>query len=126
MNDFKQKCITLREQDLSLLEIAKITGRPKTSVYCHIRDIPLSSGKLKKVYELNLQHLLRVAKSRRGKSARAFTAFDTWNIEKVSLVAHLLFDGEIKRHGCFYNNRNKALLDNVESCMKELYTFPPA
>src|SRR3989344_1673408 len=126
MNDFKQKCITLREQDLSLLEIAKITGRPKTSVYFHIRDIPLSSGKLKKVYELNLQHLLRVAESRRGKSARGFRSFDKWDTVKVSLVAHLLFDGEIKRYGCFYNNRNKMLLDRVERHMKELYAFPPA
>jgi len=126
MNDFKQKCITLREQDLSLLEIAKITGRPKTSVYFHIRDIPLSSGKLKKVYELNLQHLLRVAESRRGKSARGFRSFDTWDTVKVSLVAHLLFDGEIKRYGCFYNNRNKTLLKKVERHMREIYAFPPA
>lgn len=126
MNSFKQKCITLRKQDRSLLEIAKITGRPKTSVYFHIRDIPLSPTKLKKVYELNLQHLSRVAKSRRGKSAREFKSFDTWNTQKVSLVAHLIFDGEIKRYGCFYNNRNKALLHKVEQYMKELYDFPPA
>lgn len=126
MNSFKQKCITLRKQDKSLLEIAKITGRPKTSVYFHIRDIPLSSSKLKKVYELNLQHLTRVAESRRGKSVRGFRTFDTWNTKKVSLVAHLLFDGEIKRYGCFYNNRNKTLLKKVESCMKEVYYFPPS
>jgi len=126
METFKQKCITLRKQDRSLLEIAKITGRPKTSVYFHIRDIPLSSDKLKKVHQLNLQHLTRVAESRRGKSARGFKTFDTWNTEKVSLVAHLLFDGEIKRYGCFYNNRNKMLLDRVERHMKELYAFPPA
>ncbi|MBI2004641.1 LAGLIDADG family homing endonuclease [Patescibacteria group bacterium] len=107
------------------MEIARITGRPKSSVYFHIRNIPLSPRKYQKIHALNIQHLLRVARSRKGKSIREFKKIYRWNPENVSLVAHLLFDGEIKRSGCVYNNRNKILLKKVEVSMKKMYRFSP-
>lgn len=125
MNAFKQQCIALRKQDFTLPEIVKITGRPKTSVHFHIQDLPLSDLKLQKIRRANAMRIRQIALKRRGVSARLFQKFTTWNEELVCLVSHLLFDGEIKRGGCIYNNRNAALLNRVESCMKKIYPLEP-
>jgi len=126
MISFKEQCISLRQKDYSLDEIAKITGKPKTSVYYHVRDMSLSPARLKRRHEQNLRHLVQLANGRRGKSSRSFTKFSRWSPEKVALVAHLLFDGEIGKRGCFYNNRNKVLLERVERYMGDIYVYPPA
>jgi hypothetical protein len=125
MNSFKQRCIELRKQDHTLDEIAKITGRPKTSVHFHIRKIRLSSGKRSIIRVARVESAKRLAAVRRGKSARSYKKFTEWNADSVCLVAHLLFDGELKRAGCIYNNRNIPLLNRVEWCMKIVYDREP-
>ena len=125
MNAFKVQCVALRKQDYTLPEIVKKTGRSKTSVYFHIRHIPLSSAKKLSISESSRTRALHNALRRKGKSARAFQKFYRWNVKKVSLVAHLLFDGEIRPSGCVYHNRSRALIRHVERCMKEIYGFAP-
>ena len=47
-----EKCRKLREKGFTLGEIIKAIGLPKTTVYHHIRDIPLSNilkEKIKKI-----------------------------------------------------------------------------
>jgi hypothetical protein len=51
MSSFRKTCRKLRKQDKTLPEIMEITGRPKTSVYYHIKDISLSKEKQKEVQE---------------------------------------------------------------------------
>lgn len=125
MNSFKQQCIELRKKDLTLNEIVKITGRPKTSVHFHIRDLPLSRVKLLQIKAASTQRAVQLAAQRRGKSAQLYKPFLKWNVELVCLMGHLLFDGELKRSGCIYNNRNIPLLDRVEQCMKTIYDRGP-
>jgi hypothetical protein len=125
MSEFKQLCIQLREKDYTLNEIVQITGKPKTSVYFHIHKIPLSEKKQIAIRKASGARIRPFALLRRGKSDKPFIPFTEWNSTKVLLVAHLLFDGEIKHGGCVYNNRNTALIKRVERCMKEVYTFPP-
>lgn len=62
---------------------------------------------------------------RKGTSARSFRTFDYWNARNVSLISHLLFDGEIKHSHCTYHNRNIALIKSVEKCMQDIYEFEP-
>lgn len=62
---------------------------------------------------------------RKGKSTRPFRTFNTWNPDLVLLVGHFLFDGELSRGGCIYNNRSKALLERVEKIMRYLYDYEP-
>lgn len=126
MNAFKDRCIVLRKKDYTLSEIVKVTGRPKTSVYFHIKNLPLSLEKQKAIRDARCVRALQIAKSRRGKSARSFRKFSQWSEHSVLLVAHLIFDGEINRRGCIYNNRNVSLLKRVEICMKDMYDFAPA
>ena len=125
MNAFKQRCIELRRKDYTLGEIVEITGRPKTSIHFHIRNIQLSSGKRSSIKVARAESARRLAAGRRGKSAQLYKKFTEWNVEIVCLIAHLLFDGELKRSGCIYNNRNIALLDRVEHCMKIVYDREP-
>ena len=125
MGAFSEKCIALRLQGHTLGEIVRITGRPKTSIYTHIRDLPLSPDRWRAIHESNGKHIRKFAIARKGKSLRGYRTFSDWNKGLVLLVAHLIFDGEIRRDGCCYNNRNGALVERVESLMKEIYEFQP-
>lgn len=125
MLSFKETCINLRKKDYTLSEIAKQTGRPKTSVYAHIRGMSLSTRKKDSILRKYAERIRPFALMRKGKSARKFKRFHAWNRDTVSLVAHCLFDGEIRRTGCSYNNRNIALIEQVETSMRTIYEFEP-
>ncbi|MEX0932404.1 MAG: LAGLIDADG family homing endonuclease [Parcubacteria group bacterium] len=125
MNPFKEKCIKLRKQGYTLKEIMLMTGKPKTSVYFHISDIPLSQSKIDSIKKAAGIRAKRIAEARKGKSIRTFKQFKRWTPSKVSLVSHLIFDGTIDKKGCAYNNRNDALLNKVKVAMTELYDYEP-
>ncbi|MDO8576120.1 MAG: LAGLIDADG family homing endonuclease, partial [bacterium] len=112
-------------KDHTLSEIVRITGRPKTSVHFHIQNFPLSNLRKKEVQAARALRARLLAGKRRGVSARLFKKFTSWNTELICLVSHLVFDGEVKHGGCVYNNRNMALLNRVEQCMKIIYPLEP-
>lgn len=124
MNSFKAQCISLRKRDFTLAEIMEKTGRSKTSVYFHIRNIPLSTQKQREIKRRSGERGRKVALLRKGKSERPFRTFETWTPELVSLVAHFLFDGGIYK-SCVYTNRSQSLLRVVEKHMCVLYDYPP-
>ncbi len=116
----------LRKRGYSIIEIMKATGRAKSSIHTHIKDIPLSKDRIEQYRIASGRRIREFAIARKGKSARPFKPFEEWNMETVSLTAHLLFDGSIyPNSGCMYNNRNEALIQHVEKCMRIVYTFEP-
>ncbi len=125
MDAFKRQCIALRKQDHTLPEIVRITGRPKTSVYFHIKGIPLSERKQSKIRECATERARVVARARKGKARRPFRTFASWTPELVLLVAHLLFDGGLG-NSCVYNNRSVSLVLRVKEYMRLLYDYEPA
>ena len=125
MNTFKQQCIELRKQDYTLPEIAKKTGRPRTSVYHHIQSIPLSKSKQKEIQAAQAAKVRRYALERKGKSVRLFRKIERWDSNLVFLVSHFLFDGDIQHGSCSYNNRSSVLVARVENAMKTIYDFEP-
>lgn len=125
MRTFKQQCIALRKQDYSLNEIAHITGRPKTSIYAHIRSVPLSEKKKQHARRKAGERFAMVARARKGKSLRPFTRFHSWTPQHALLVAHLLFDGDLMSTKCIYNNRSMALVHRVQTLMRLVYEFEP-
>lgn len=125
MNSFKQRCIALRKKDYTLNEIVKITGRSKTSVYFHIKNVSLSESKLSLIAEASRKRGQEAAARRKGKSFKPFKPFKTWTPELVLLLGHLSFDGEIVSGSCAYNNRSQSLIARVEGLMKMVYDFPP-
>lgn len=125
MIDFKERCISLRKKGYSIIEIMKATGRAKSSIYPYIKDIPLSKERIREYRESSGKWIRRFALARKGKSVRSFRTFDTWSVATVLLVAHLLFDGEIAKARCVYNNRSKELIGRVESILHTLYDFDP-
>ncbi len=125
MDSFKEQCIALRKQDKSVIEIMKITGRPKTSIYQHIKDIPLSPARIQQYRAAAAARIKKYPLERKGKSVRQFSRFNHWTPDTVQLVAHLLFDGEITHGSCVYNNRSLALIQHVEKLMQSLYSFEP-
>jgi hypothetical protein len=121
---FKEQCIALRKQDKSIIEIMEITGASKSSIYTHIREVPLSTDKLRAIRTASGRRIRPYAVARRGKSSRNFRRFTKWTPQMVLMVAHLIFDGEIRRGG-IYNNRSEALVSRVENCMRVMYDFEP-
>jgi hypothetical protein len=124
MKAFKEQCILLRKQGHTLTEIMQILGRSKTSIFFHIRDIPLDAEKIRAIRKASGIRIRQYAIARKGKSTRRFKRFGKWTPDTVLLVAHLIFDGEI-RHGGIYNNRSEALINRVERCMHSIYDFEP-
>lgn len=123
---FKEQCVDLRKKGYSLIEIMKATGRAKSSIRVHIKDIPLSEKRLKEIKKASGEWIRKFALARKGKSVRSFKPFEGWTKKTVSLTAHLLFDGGIyPNSGCAYNNRSKILLKHVEECMRVVYEFDP-
>ena len=104
----------------------QITGRAKTSIYQHIRNIPLSAARMGRYRQVSGQHIRKFALARKGKSTKPFRTFNAWTPQKVLLVGHLIFDGEILRARCVYNNRSKALLARVRKLMMDIYDYEPA
>lgn len=121
---FKETCIELRKRDRTLNEIMAITGRSKTSIYAHIRDIPLSQRKRAQIAENSRRLALGVASARRGVALRPFKPFQHWTPETVLVTAHLMFDGRLGK-SCDYNNRSVALINRVKHLMTIVYDFPP-
>lgn len=96
----------------------------KSSIHTHIKDIPLSAKKMLAIRKASGRRIRAYAIARKGKSTRPFKRFEEWTPDMVLLVAHLIFDGEI-RNGGIYNNRSEALIKRVEHCMHSLYDFEP-
>lgn len=124
MKSFKQQCIELRQKDYSLDEIVKITGHGKSTVYFHIKDIPLSAQKKHQISERTRQRARLNSANRKGKSSRAYKSFSNWTPELVLLIAHLMFDGELQKIRCRYHNRSSVLIERVESLMRLVYEYP--
>jgi hypothetical protein len=124
---FKKQCVALREAGFSINEIAERTGRTKSSIHYHIKNIPLPERRLREIRKKSTERIVSFNKERRGKSAlnRHVKHFSTWKPSHVRLVAHLAFDGEIRQTGCIYHNRSKALVKQVEKDMLLLYAHPP-
>lgn len=125
MNAFRKQCIDLRNKDYTLPEIVRITGRSKASVFYHIQHIPLSRTKQASISTASGKRIGAYSSARKGKSTKGFIPFTKWSDEHVSLIAHLLFDGEIKKSGCIYTNRSGVLLAQVESLMSVVYGYKP-
>lgn len=126
MNSFKEQCVDLRERGYSIIEIMKATGRAKSSVHTHIKDIPLSKERVEQYRTAAGKRIRKFAIARKGKSTRPFRRFEKWDEKTVCLTAHLLFDGSIyPDSGCSYNNRSEALIERVETCMRVVYAFEP-
>ena len=124
--NFKNWCQELRTKGHTLGEISIITSRPKTTVYFHVRNMPLTKKLLEKIKNIRINSI-RGRGPKRGKSLLGYRykKFNRWTPSLVNLVAHMLFDGAIKREGVLYYNRSPVLLENFKSKMAIIYNGKP-
>lgn len=123
---FKNLCQELREKGHTLGEISLITKRPKTTVYFHIKNISPTKKLLKKIKIIRI-NAIKGKGPLRGKSllGHKYKRFKQWTPSLVNLVAHMLFDGAIRREGVLYYNRSRALIDNFKNIMSLIYSGNP-
>lgn len=117
-----EKSRNLRKRGFTLGEIVKKIGLPKTTVYDHIRDIPLPVEVKERIKRENIQRLKKIRHVQRRKVFKP----KIWSDELIFLVSHFMFDGEIRdNNGCVYQNRNMVLINQVRNLMKEIFRLKP-
>lgn len=112
----------MRMANFTLGEIMAKTGLSKTTIYHHIKTFPKSQILVGKISSINRAIQKMQADKRRGKSVKKYKFFKPkkWTADFVNLVAHFLFDGEIRYSSCIYNNRSRSLIDNLTQLMKSV------
>jgi len=122
-----EKCRTLRRKGFTLGEIIKVTQLPKTTVFDHIQNIPLSTKRKKEIQEDAIKRITEFSRKRKGKCipGRIVIKPKGWIKELIFLTAHFMFDGEIRHSRCVYQNRNTALIDLVKKYMESIFHLTP-
>lgn len=126
-----EKSRNLRKRGFTLGEIVKKTGVPKTTVYDHVYDIPLSpilKEKIKRIQKENARRLAEfVIRERKGKCipGRVVPKPKAWSPDLISLTAHFIFDGKAQSHSCVYSNRNEVLIKQVKCLMEKIFNLHP-
>jgi hypothetical protein len=123
----KQICIKLRRKGLTLGEIVKITKLPKTTIYHHIDKIPLPTAVEKRVKREAITRLNKFSQDKKGKCipGRVVLKPQKYTNELIFLIAHFMFDGDIYKGSCSYQNRSKELIDRTRDSMKNLFNLTP-
>ncbi|NQU82656.1 MAG: hypothetical protein HQ539_01780 [Parcubacteria group bacterium] len=125
----KEICVSLRNTGRTLTEIMKETGLAKTTIYYHITDIPLPEDVKARIRRDRIKRFgENIAKNRKGKCMPGRAPVlkpNKWSKGLIFLVAHFMFDGQVPNSGCVYNNRSKALVDQVEVTMKQVFNLEP-
>ncbi len=126
---FKLQCIALRERGYTLPEICRALGRGKSSVYFHIRTIPLPQEVFSSIAKKKVERFHGNIGRKKGVAVRpqppSIEKEFVWTSTIVLLVAHLLFDGGVSDSYCAYYNRSLALIGRVENAMRAVYQHPP-
>lgn len=127
MINTKEKCRNLRNRGFTLGEIVKTTKFPKTTIYYHIKNIPLPLDIIERIKRENTKRITKFNKERKGKCipGRIVIKSKEFTNKLVFLVAHFMFDGEITSHSCIYHNRSKTLADKVKFQMREVFKLQP-
>ncbi len=122
-----EKCRALRKKAFTLGEIIRVVKLPKTTVYDHIHDIPLSIEIKKRIQEKNTKRINKLNRQRKGKCwpGRVVPKPKGWTNELILLIAHFMFDGEIGTHSCVYQNRNLILIKRVKTLVKNIFNLNP-
>jgi len=122
-----RRCRTLRKRGFSLGHIMEVVNLPKTTVYDNIRDINLSPEIKKRLNQASIKQLIEFSHRKKGKClpGRIVSKPKEWLYDLIYLVAHFIFDGEIRSHGCIYSNRNEALINEVRVLMKKVFNLEP-
>lgn len=118
----------MRKRGFTLGKIITITKLPKTTVYDHIKNIPLSPIVKAKIRQESIKRINYYIKNfRKGKCmfGRVVVKPEGWTKDLIFLVCHFMFDGEIRHNGCIYNNRNIFLINRVKTAMKNIFNFDP-
>lgn len=122
-----EKCRSLRESGFSLGEIVNSTNLPKTTVFGHVNDINLSPEMKKCILQGQVLKTITRNRARKGKcwKGREVLFPENWSIDLLFLTAHFMFDGEIYRGHCTYQNRSQSLIERVADSMQQIFGLKP-
>lgn len=117
----------LRKEGYSLREIACEFGISKTTAH----DWVAHSVKLDKKAKACILETIKKGRAKgnwekyhgkyRGKYSKVVLDPGYWNGELVSIIAHFLFDGHVKKGACEYYNSNKALVNKMINLVQKYF-----
>ncbi len=123
-----KKCRELRRRGCTLNKIIENTNLSKTTAYKYIYDIPLSSKAKEEIKKEATKRIIKFnLEERKGKCVpgRIIRKPKKWTAELIFLTAHFMFDGEIKKVSCVYQNRSLFLINSIKKNMKTLFGLTP-
>lgn len=122
-----EKCRTLRKKGFTLGQIIKIVKLPKTTVFDHIQNIPLSIEIKQRIKKEAVRRITEFSRKRKGKCipGRIVIKPKDWTNELIFLAAHFMFDGEIRHGSCIYQNRNVFLMNSMRQSMENVFNLTP-
>lgn len=118
-----EKCRILRKKGFTLSEIVKATKLPKTTIYGHVQDIPLSLELKERIQKESTKRINDyIRKERKGKCmpGRIVPKPEYWSSELIFITSHFMFDGRIAAGGCEYYNRSNHLIQKMRKTMRKL------
>jgi hypothetical protein len=91
----------LRKEGFTLAEIMAETDLCKTTIFHHIKGMPISDELKAKLLARNIAKIEIMARIRRGRSLKSYPHWEPteWSPRFVNLVAHFMFDGELNKTG---------------------------
>lgn len=122
-----EKCQNLRKNGFSLGHIANFTNLSKSTVLKYITGISLPVSVKEKILQRNTKRIRMYCPFKKGRCApgREIIRATDMNSDLIFLVSHFMFDGEINKYSCIYNNRNEALIKRVQRAMKKVFNLQP-
>ena len=116
----------LRRKGFTLGEIVGTTGVPKTTVYGHVCDIPLSRELQERIKREATRRINEFnIRERKGKCipGRMFTKPERWSPELIFVLSHILFDGHIAHQGFEYYNRSEHLIQSMQRMVRKVFSL---
>lgn len=117
------ECRKLRENGLSIGEIARTLHIPKTTAYGYVKDILLTCGQKEKIEERRKSLASSKPNPRKGKCipGREIIKPKTWSKDLLHIVAHFMFDGRIEKHACVYYSSSKYQIVHLRKLVYKLF-----
>lgn len=118
-----EKCRVLRMKGFTLGEIVENVNLPKTTIYGHVRNIPLSPELKERIKMISTKRINDyIRRERKGKCmpGRIVLKPKYWSSELIFITSHFMFDGLIRHEGCEYYNRSNCLLQKMKKTAEKL------
>lgn len=122
-----KKCRVLRNKGYSLGEVSDFIEVPKSTLYGHVKDMPLSSEQKNNIAARIKERNKNRVNPRKGKClpGREILKPKLWSEDLVHIVAHFMFDGMVNDDSCIYYSKDKSQIFHMRKLLYKAFKIRP-